>query len=76
MGLDNTDDIDTISEGFDIGPTLRMRGNHRVGMQADAVFRYQSVRVNGVDDSGIPIPDPEIDYVWSYGIRLGVNVAF
>jgi hypothetical protein len=76
MGVDNTDDIDTISEGFDLGPTLRLRGNDRIGMQADMLFRYQSVRVNGVDEDGIPTANPEVDYVWSYGIRLGVNVVF
>lgn len=76
MGIDNTDNIDTISEGFDIGPSLRLRGNDRIGVQADALFRYQSVRVNGVDEDGFPTADSEIDYVWSYGLRLGVNVAF
>lgn len=74
MGLDSTGDIDSISEGFDLGPSLRVFGNDRVGMQLDWLFRYQSVRVNrAIEEEG---ETDEVDYVWSSGARLGVNVAF
>jgi hypothetical protein len=74
MGLDADRDIDSISEGFDLGPSLRLRGNDRIGVQADWLFRYQSVRVNrAIEEEG---ETDEVDYVWSSGIRLGVNVAF
>jgi hypothetical protein len=76
MGLDNTDDIDTISEGFDVGPSLRLRGTERIGLQADVLFRYQSVRVSGVDENGFPKSDSDIEHVWSSGARLGVAVVF
>jgi hypothetical protein len=74
MGLDSTGDIDTISEGFDLGPSLRVRGNDRIGIQADWLFRYQSVRVNRAIEEEEEVD--EIDYVWSSGLRLGVNVVF
>jgi hypothetical protein len=76
MGLDNTDDIDTISEGFDVGPSLRLRGTEHIGLQADVLFRYQSVRVSGVDENGLPKSDSDIEHVWSSGARLGVAVVF
>jgi len=74
MGMDNRQDFDAISEGFDLGPSLRLKGSGRLGLQADVLFRYQSVRINPVDENGLPIADSAVDYVWSYGARLGVSV--
>jgi opacity protein-like surface antigen len=74
MGLDSTGDIDSISEGFDLGPSVRVRGNDRIGLQADWLFRYQSVRLNRAIEE--EEETDEVDYVWSSGLRLGVNVAF
>lgn len=73
MGLDNRLAFDTISEGFDFGPTLRLRANDRISLRGDWLLRYQSVRVGGTNDDGSFLPSDEIDYVWSYGIRLGAS---
>lgn len=75
MGLDNRLDFDSVNEGFDIGPTLRLRTSDRLSLRADALLRYQSVRVNSLAEDGSFLPDEEIDYVWSYGIRVGVGFA-
>ena len=75
MGLDNQLDFDGVSEGFDVGPSLRLRSSERISLQGDVLLRYQSVRVNTFNQDGTPAFDDAIDYVWSYGIRLGVNIA-
>ena len=74
MGADNRIAFDAISEGFDIGPSLRLCGSSRLSLQGDVLLRYQSVRVNDTDQNGFPTADGAVEYVWSYGIRLGVNV--
>jgi len=76
MTADNQFSANSITEGFDLGPSLQWQLGRRVRMIADLLFRYTSVRVAVDPADGRTSPGTTIEYVWSRGGRLGVDFAF
>ncbi len=76
MTADLAEDADSITEGFDIGPSLQWRLSGRSRMFVDLLFRYTSVRVTVPSADPLASTGDEIRYVWSNGARLGVDFAF
>jgi hypothetical protein len=76
MAADNEKTENSITEGFDIGPVLAVRLGQRTSLLVEALFRYASVRVNLQKTDGGLVEDPKVEYVWSSGVRLGVDFAF
>jgi hypothetical protein len=76
MAADNEKTENSITEGFDIGPVLAIRLGQRTSLLVEALFRYASVRVNIQDDNGQVLRDDSVEYVWSGGVRVGVDFAF
>jgi len=76
MAADNEKTQNSITEGFDIGPVLAVRLGERTTLLAEALFRYTSVRVNFETQNGEPLDNDAVEYVWSGGVRVGVDFAF
>lgn len=74
MAADNEIAPNSITEGLDLGPTLSLRLGERTNLLAELLFRYTSLKRN--DGSGGAGQNGAVEYVWSHGLRLGVDFAF
>lgn len=74
MATDNEIAANSITEGLDLGPTLSLRLGRQTNLLAEILFRYTSLkRSTSTASTG---QDEAVQYVWSHGLRLGVDFAF
>jgi hypothetical protein len=76
MPADNEAIQNSITEGLDLGAGLQLRLTPRASLLGEMLFRYTSLRVNRTASSGNGVQDSAVEYVWSHGFRLGVDLAF
>lgn len=76
MATDNEVAANSITEGLDLGPTLSLRLGRQTKLLAEILFRYTSLKHSySADGTGAGL-DEAVQYVWSHGLRLGVDFAF
>lgn len=76
MAADNELAPNSITEGLDLGPTLSLRLGERTNLLAELLFRYTSLKRHDGTGAGSASQDEAVVYVWSHGLRLGVDFAF
>ena len=77
MTFENLDNIDSVSEGFEIGPGLRWNHDETWRVRAGLIFRVQTVNRPTLDDAGVPTGESDdIGFVWTRLWRIGVGRAF
>ena len=76
MMADNEVTDNTITEGFDLGPALQLRLGAGTHLLAEWLFRYTSLKLKEAPADGVSSAGSQVEYVWSNGLRLGVDFAF
>ncbi len=76
MAADNEIAANSITEGLDLGPTLSVRLGKQTSLLAEILFRYTSLKHSNRADGTGSGRDEAVQYVWSHGLRLGVDFAF
>ncbi len=76
MAADNEIAANSITEGLDLGPTLSLRLGRQTSLLAEILFRYTSLKHSYRADGTGAGQDEAVQYVWSHGLRLGVDFAF
>jgi hypothetical protein len=77
LAFENEPSIDSVSEGFELGPSLRLNLDSAWRIRGEWIWRIQTVSRVRVDDQGLPSGrQEETGYLWSAVARVGVAVAF
>ena len=76
MAADNELSPDSITEGLDLGPTLSLRLGEKTNLLAELLLRYTSLKRSDGTGAGSIGQDEAVVYVWSQGLRVGVDFAF
>lgn len=77
VAFENRPDLDSISEGFELGGGARWNVDANWRVRFDAILRLQTVNRPVLDENGIPTGDEtEIGFVWSQVYRLGIARGF
>lgn len=77
LAFENEPSLDAVSEGFELGPSIRVNLDGAWRVRAEWLWRIQTVNRVRVDAQGVPTGEQdETGYLWSTVARVGVGVAF
>lgn len=77
VAFENRPDLDSISEGFELGGSARWNIDADWRLRFDLLLRLQTVNRPVLDDDGLPTGgDDETGFVWSQVYRVGIGRGF
>lgn len=77
LNFENQVALDSVSEGFELGPSLRWNVDSTWRLRVEWLWRVQTVSRPALDENGLPTGDQdETGFLWSNVARMGVGVAF
>jgi hypothetical protein len=77
MAFEERPNSDSVSEGFDLGPSVRLSISPRWILRGDLFWRMQTFRLVPVDANGLRTGErEETGYLWSRIFRMGLSHVF
>lgn len=77
LNFEDQASLDSVSEGFELGPTVRWNIDRSWRLRLDWLWRVQTVSRPSLDPAGVPTGEQtETGYLWSSVARMGVGIAF
>jgi len=77
VAFENRPDLDSISEGFELGGSARWNIDADWRLRMDLLLRLQTVNRPVLDDAGLPTEgEDETGFVWSQVYRVGIGRGF
>ncbi len=77
LSFEDQTSLDKVSEGFELGPTVRWNIDRSWRLRLEWLWRVQTVTRTTLDSAGLPTgEETETGYLWSSVARMGVGVAF